>query len=1514
MKLISRTIIFTLCVAALYSCAKELQMPDPSGDGIVPEGYSEVTLTASSEQVLSRTSLSGGSTVWSAGDRIKVVYSDGSASDPFTLTGGAGTNTAEFTGLVPNGKSAVAAVYPASAYSSVSGTAVRVSVPEEQPGTFAAGNVAVAKVGAENDMSFKNVNSFLVFQLKAGSEVSKVEVSSVDGSALSGTVQVDCSGAVPEAGAVTGPASTVSMTTSGAGTYYMSIVPGSTHSKGLKMTYYTGTPGNYTETGVYYLNRNLTIAGNYMYAFGEVETDKNYYVTVSGGGSHTGMDWANAFSKSEMSKRVTLTDAQSSDASTKAAKIAAIDGATFHMAAGDYDFDGGLGISFNEDDPVSLTFVGGYPSSPSNGAVANPGVNATNITGGNTHACMSLSGKMNVTLDGIGIVNGRVTGQPGAALNCSGSNLNLTMTDCRVSGNVNPGSGGSNAGAGLYLNAVGAFEATRVTFADNSSNHAPALFCYSSDMTLNNCTFDGNTATNWGGAVRIRKGNPVCTFNNCSFNGNSAVNESGCIVLNDGTINFNNCSFTGNGCASNGGAIVTNSACTINISGGFFKGNYVSSDGGEGGAIRVKSGDTTLNIENCTFGGNASGEPNYSGMDGGALSLQVGTTTITNCDFIGNYALNDDAARTEPDTGYGGAIDCYGSASMTISGGTFSGNKAWKGGAINCSSSGDIYISGTSFTANGGSNARRGGAIRVNSSIEFENCTFGGASASDGNEALLGGALYFEGKTSSIAGCHFSHNQANITDDNFGGGAIFMRGGTNLEISSTSFASNSTAACGGAICAWTKAEPGASSDNGTGSLIIGGNTTFSGNHADKWAGAILYKHKGSLTVHDTSFTGNYSDRDTGALDLSNSATTFSFADVLFSGNHADGDNGGVMWLSNGTYSFSNCQFLNNYASGNGGAIYSENAGDVSITGCTFEGNHTTCRQNTDDKMNGGALYFHGAPTVKIKASQFNDNYAGIGGAIFTNKDGDNYPTVFLNACSFSGNYVQYRYGAAINIDHASYFCMNNSSFANDHYVNLTSGGDGLKASWIALDGIQNCSVISNCSLIGRTWRNNDKVTTNNALIGLWDAKSTYLINDLIIIDTNGSSFSPLRGMNAEEPLESVTAYYTHYSKDNINIDWSGENNVKGYWKEHTRYGNGDSEAQWEDDCWKWNGYYVKNDATIDNYDKITRSAFTGYLNDECPAFVTWLGSDIGKDQLGNDRGEGDWWPGAYQAQPGVVPVLLQVITWNIRSSEMGDTGDHAWSARRGGMAAFINARQPDIICMQECEKDQREYLVDHCSGYDDIFDNTSLSWWEQNVQGLEKSAEVILYKTSKVSVQSSGTFWLVSGAPTSPSKSSDQNSFRSCTWMKCTYEGQKMLVMDVHLSYRTKNNSTVNSDDVKALRQREMNVIKTWIDGHYNPASDGWLLFMGDMNTTHWEEIFDEWKDGTYGYFSREGFTGGALGRTYNDWGSGSVSTIDYQFYKGFPSVKSYSIPGDTYSSVDYLSDHWPVVVEYRIN
>lgn len=1277
-----------LCAIALLSCEKEVEVPETPEDGTVPPGYILETLTGVSEQT--KTTIDNGVTLWAADDQIKVICSDNSASN-FTIQSGAGSNTGDFQGLVPEGKTAVYAVYPAALYSSVSGSTVKVTIPASQTGVFGAGNLAVAKVDADDhSMAFKNVNAFISFTIPSG--ITKVVISSVDGSDLAGTLSIDCSGDAPAAGAVESGASSVTTTFPDAngGTYYISVAPGVTHTKGLLLTYYKMVENVETESGNYYLNKTILTAANVNIVMGTVEAEGNYYVTVNGAGNKNGMSWENAFSATQMWKKLHLagTDSETGepiDAASDAAKIAAINGATFYMGAGTYDFGENPTLSFNESDAVTLTFKGGYNAST---GVRNLETNATVITGADSHHCLILSDKMNVTLDGLQFTHGKVSGDSDGALSCSKSSLYVTMTDCVISNNT----GAGNNGGGMLAKEKCHIDATRVKFANNTGKVAPALLCMNSNLTFTDCDFEQNHSINWCGAVRVRQNSPSATFTNCRFVNNSATNDSGCFVHSEGTVTFNNCEFTENTGGGNGGAFTAN-------------------------------GNVTTNFK--------------------------GATTFT------------------------------------------------------------------------------------------------------GNEAHLGGAIYTSGSST-----------------------------ININISE--------------------------------------NCVFSGNHATGWAGAIHFKSKGSLNVTDCTFSGNYGDGDSGAFNADNASATFTFNEVTFSGNHSDSDNGGVMWISDGTYSFNNCLFQNNYSNGNGGVIYSEKSGDVSITGCTFQGNHTTCRQNSNDEKNGGALYVHGAPTVKIKSSHFNDNYAGIGGSIYANKNGDNYPLIFLNACSFSGNYVQYRYGTAINIDNASYFCMNNCSFANNHYVNYSSGTDGLKPSWVALDGIQNCSVISNCSLIGRTWRKNgddlSSANTNNALIGLWDATKTYLINDLVILDTNGSSLSPVRGNN-EDPQQQVVAHYTHYTKDNINIDWSGDHNVKGYWKEHTRYGNGDDEATWDDNCWKWNGYYVKNGSTIDGYDKITKSDFTGYLTAACPAFVTWLGADIYKDQLGNERGINGWWPGAFQSQPGAEPVILQAITWNIRSSDMDDTGDHAWSARRGGMAAFINDRKPHIVCMQECEEDQRTYLTGNCSGYSAVYDNTSMSWWQQ-WQGVEHSGEVILYRTSDISVQSSGTFWLVSSAPTSPSRSSDQNSYRSCTWMKCTYNGQKMLVMDVHLSYRTRNNSTPGSDDVIALRQTEMGVIKTWIDGHYNPASDGWLLFMGDMNTSHWEAIFDEWKDGTYGYFSRDGFTGGALGRTYNDWDweNGHVSTIDFQFYKGFPSVKSYTIPTATYSDVAYLSDHWPVVVEYYMN
>ncbi|MBP5636867.1 MAG: hypothetical protein J6X25_05060, partial [Bacteroidales bacterium] len=386
-----------ICAISLFACAKETETPvDPTNSESV-----KITLTALSEQT--KTTIDAGVTKWADGDKIKVICEDGSVSAPFEIVDGVGGTSASFAGYIPAGKTALHAVYPAASFSAVSGTTVKVVIPASQDGVFGAGNIAVANVAADHSMAFKNVNAFISFTVPA--DVTKVVISSVDGSPLAGTLSVDCSGSAPAATTSyesTAPAISAEIDGAG-GTYYVSALPGQAHAKGLLFDYYKGDD----KTGSYYLNKNISTVANSNIQMGDVETNGNYYVTVSGAGNGNGMSWANAMSGATMWKKLTLTSTQAADAATKAAKIAAIDGATFHLGAGSYNFGADPTISFSESSPVTLTFIGGYPAAGGTRDIASY---RADITGNDEHACLNLRGKLDVTFDGIGFVHGSVTG------------------------------------------------------------------------------------------------------------------------------------------------------------------------------------------------------------------------------------------------------------------------------------------------------------------------------------------------------------------------------------------------------------------------------------------------------------------------------------------------------------------------------------------------------------------------------------------------------------------------------------------------------------------------------------------------------------------------------------------------------------------------------------------------------------------------------------------------------------------------------------------------------------------------------------------------------------------------------------------------------------------------------------------------------------------------------------------------------------------------------------------------
>ncbi|MBR6001791.1 MAG: hypothetical protein IK045_02895 [Bacteroidales bacterium] len=1287
MKKIFSSILCTLGALAVFSCAvDELNAPSPIE---VPDGYTLQKFTANIE---TRTAYDNGQTVWSEGDQINIYWDNGHSITQATLTDGAGTGTGTFEAVLPEGAVVTCAIYP-TVEANVEGTNVTLPFRADQEGTFAAGNMAISKVGEGNVLNFYNVNSFIAVQLKSD-DITKIEVESVAAGPLVGNLPVNIAGDEPVFGDIESASSSVSMTAGVAGIYYISVLPGMDHDGGLLLKYYKGEE----VSGTYMLDKALTTQRSHILKLGEFEPDGNYFVTVGGAGRHTGLSWADAFSKAEM-WALLAPDADSPD-EVKAAKAAAVDGAVFHLGAGTYELDENPVLRFDGEDPVKITFVGDYPAE--GGEQDRTGAaNRAWFTGAGSHAALILRGNLDVTLDGIGITGGKgVVDEENAdetkyaaALDVIGENISLTMRYCEVKDNTHADADhseteGGNWGAGIRFCKAASFTADSVTFArnigfaaaglsmrkvttasltnckflDNSSvwkggavfnttgtdatftgctfegnrsktastgtdtgkiNGGGAISQTDGASTLTNCVFINNSAYNfetastttqgYGGAISLTGGN--MTVENCSFSGNNAwrggalwSKSSGTVTVNNSTftangsettrgggvayldkgVTFNNCTFGGDtpeegnkalyggalevcggdNAAVNGGVFKNNYAydCagaisqesnftlgkyngeptyfinnvavntggamffegkgTANITGAVFRGNTITADNGEGGAVRVDNGTPKVNFIECTFGGTATGEANVSPADGGAFSAKVGTVKLTDCVFIGNHA----ALQPSGDVGYGGAIDCFSDAAMTINGGTFQGNSAKYGGAINLGGNNkEININDVTFVEN--VSTQNGGVARVNpksgKKVIFKKCTM------RDNQAKMGGALYCEQP-----------------------GLLLVRGGT-----------------------------------------------IDGNHADY--GGALCTSKGSL------------------------------GDIEFNG-----------------VTIKNC-----YAIG-GGAFLLRGTGKVSAS--TYEGEGTLFLDNyaDDGKFElgknysfGGAIKMESNTTLQLFRAMLVGNHAECGGAIYADnqqKDGDGkaskFPILFIDECSFDGNYITNSWGPAIALDGYEHFILNNSSFRNSYTTNADADYQkNLRPSWICIDGIKRdgdygltgdpagTASISNCSIIGNVQYSADgqsftPLTENTTLVAVWGPQTNYFTNNLILADNLNTD--AIRG----EGTEIVDLYYNHLAGVNAVTIAAGD--VGNVIASETSSSLGNltwvaSETNGEQTTrgfWQWDGQINGAAPTMALGTEIKTKLAT-----LAPAFDSWLGGDREMDQRRVTRSGENWWPGAYQA-------------------------------------------------------------------------------------------------------------------------------------------------------------------------------------------------------------------------------------------------------------------------------------------
>ena len=553
---------------------------------------------------------------------------------------------------------------------------------------------------------------------------------------------------------------------------------------------------------------------------------------------------------------------------------------------------------------------------------------------------------------------------------------------------------------------------------------AIAFNSYIKENTLKSCTFTGNTALRYAGAVyypntygKTTEFNPVYTVDGCTFDRNSATYD------------------VKNGDDAAGGAIAiqvdptdtpnTVQVASLYVKNSTFTGNTAT---GYGGAISTRreanrsNARIYLNVDNSTFDGNRVTSAATGGWRGGGAVWVSGYAwaDFTANKFTGNYSAQ-----------YGGAIASnntanYRGRTLTLGalredgtpdpdkGNTFTNNSSNSVGGAVCVGTealGDntngiyttVHIYGNTFTKNT-TNWGSGGALYVDSStqrddlgLEVVGTTFTGNQAINSSSS---GAVRIYGVPTSFKDCEFINN----TTEQSHGGAIWVNRTNRFDMDNVTFTGNTA----GAV------------------------------RNDGWGGAIFINEIPSsfgavFTWNNIKFEGNTSRSHGGAVGINtNVYLTLNATNITASNNKSISQNGGAFYLSQGRYTLKDAVFENNTAGSSGGAIYVWN--QYSGNSLTINGN--SCFAGNTANNSGGAVQFESNDQYRTGADGNLEYYRGelniIGTAdnpiVFSNNTAKNYSggalcigahnTDTLNYLDVHDNTAQ-RYGGGIYINNST---------------------------------------------------------------------------------------------------------------------------------------------------------------------------------------------------------------------------------------------------------------------------------------------------------------------------------------------------------------------------------------------------------------------------------------------------------------------------------------------------------------
>ena len=338
-------------------------------------------------------------------------------------------------------------------------------------------------------------------------------------------------------------------------------------------------------------------------------------------------------------------------------------------------------------------------------------------------------------------------------------------------------------------------------FRNNLTNRGALYPFGTTAISIDSCLFESNNgSTNFGGAMFSWQAS--WTMTNCIFRKNKSANAAGIYIDGRDGGDFatvNNCLFERDTATSFGGGGIYGWQATVSVKNTIFRENHAPNAAGM--YFQGREFDSDFTIDSCLF------ERNIATAYGATSIYNNGTTyVLSNSIFRDNVAPSSGAAIYNSDStsflttnclfegntgAYASAVANYGiDCNGIFESCTFNANVATQGGAaVSNGFEADVLYQNCAFTAN---EASFGGAIftqNAGTRLRIDNCFF-----SENITTGSGGCVYINPEIpTSIRNSEFTFNTADF------GGALQAIGDSLLVIENTVFSDNFATTQGAAL-------------------------------------------------------------------------------------------------------------------------------------------------------------------------------------------------------------------------------------------------------------------------------------------------------------------------------------------------------------------------------------------------------------------------------------------------------------------------------------------------------------------------------------------------------------------------------------------------------------------------------------------------------------------------------------------------------------------------------------------